>query len=119
MKDNISFMKQFIPLNAEEQKILLEAQRIMGAKTTIPCTACRYCMEECPNSIAIPDIFAAANLKLGGGRETEAVEAYGRISPDEKPTACIGCHRCEEVCPQHIAIPDQLKMCADLLEKDS
>ncbi len=119
VRDNISYMKDFVPLNPEEQEVLLKAQRIMGAKTTIPCTACRYCMEECPNSIAIPDIFAAANLKLGGGREKEAVEAYGKISPDSRPDACIECRRCEEVCPQHIAIPDQLKKCAELLEKNS
>lgn len=118
MKDNISFMKDFVPLNAEEQKVLLEAQRIMGTKTTIPCTACRYCMEECPNSIAIPDIFAAANLKLGGGREAEAIEAYGRIPQEAKPSACIECRQCEEICPQHIAIPDQLRKCEDLLKNN-
>lgn len=119
VRDNISYMKEFVPLNAKEREVLMKAQRIMGTKTTVPCTACRYCMEKCPNGIAIPEIFAAANLKLGGGRETEALDAYGKIPPDEKPEACVECGRCEQVCPQHIAIPDRLKICAKLLEKDS
>ena len=47
MKDNISFMKNFKPLNEEEQKIIQEAQRLIGMSSTVQCTACRYCTEGC------------------------------------------------------------------------
>ena len=53
MKDNLSYMKNFQPLNEEEQKIIQQAQRIMGNSSTIPCTACHYCTEGCPKQIPI------------------------------------------------------------------
>lgn len=115
MQDNLSYMTDFVPLNADERRVIHEAQRIMGASETIPCTACRYCTEGCPKGIPIPDIFAAANLKLGSGRETEAYAAYEAIDPAHRADACIACKKCEQVCPQHIAIPDRLKTCGSLL----
>ncbi len=53
MKDNLSYMKNFQPLNEEEQKIIQQAQRIMGNSSTIPCTSCHYCTEGCPKQIPI------------------------------------------------------------------
>ena len=66
MEDNISYMKDFKPLNEEEQRIIQEAQRIIGHSATIPCTACHYCVDGCPKQIRIPDIFSAMNK--GGTR---------------------------------------------------
>ena len=51
MEDNLSYMKNFKPLNGEEQKIIQEAQRILGKSSTIPCTSCHYCTEGCPKKI--------------------------------------------------------------------
>ncbi len=76
MKDNLSYMKDFQPLNEEEQKAIQKAQRILGNSATIPCTACKYCVEGCPNQIPIPDIFAAMNLELGSGQKEAARAAY-------------------------------------------
>ena len=61
MEDNLSYMKNFRPLNEAEQEAIRQAQRILGNSSTIPCTACRYCVEGCPQQIRIPDIFAAMN----------------------------------------------------------
>ena len=41
MQDNLSYMKNFQPLNEEEQKAIQQAQRILGNSSTVPCTACR------------------------------------------------------------------------------
>ena len=43
VKDNISYMQNFRPLDAEEQAVIREAQRILGRSATVPCTACGYC----------------------------------------------------------------------------
>ena len=118
MKDNLSYMKNFHPLNDEEQKIIQEAQRIIGNSAAIPCTACHYCTEGCPKKIGIPDIFSAMNKYLGNGQMEEAVAAYGEaVAFGGKASDCIHCLQCEKACPQHIEITDNLARCAQLLEK--
>lgn len=119
MADNLSYMKDFKPLNEEEQKIVQEAQRILGKSGTIPCTACRYCVEGCPKKIPIPEIFSVMNKRLGNGQISEASEDYAKaVEGMGKASDCIGCGQCERACPQHLEIPKHLKECADALEAD-
>ena len=117
MKDNISYMKDFQPLNEEEQIIIQKAQRILGKSSTIPCTACHYCTEGCPKQIQIPDIFSAMNRQLGNGQMAEAKSAYDQAAPEgHRASDCIGCRQCEKACPQHLPITDYLKKGAKMLE---
>lgn len=117
MKDNLSYMRDFKPLNDEEQKIIQQAQRIMGKSSAIPCTACHYCTESCPKNIPIPDIFSAANKWLANGQMENAKESYAAaVNGAGKASDCIKCKQCEQVCPQHLAITDHLADCAELLE---
>lgn len=114
MRDNLSYMASFTPLNEEEQHIIHEAQRILGNSRTIPCTACSYCTKGCPQQIAIPEVFRAMNLYLGSGQKEQAREAYRAIS--NKADLCIACKQCEAVCPQHIRIADRLREAKEVLE---
>ena len=110
MEDNLSYMKDFKPLNEEEQKIIQEAQRILGHSATIPCTACHYCMDGCPKKIKIPDIFSAMNKQIGNGQTEEAKKAYAAaIDGAGKASDCIECRQCERACPQHLPITENLK----------
>ena len=61
MKDNLSYMKEFAPINDEEQAIIEEAVKLIKADISIPCTACRYCVEDCPMNIPIPEYFSIYN----------------------------------------------------------
>ena len=117
MEDNLSYMKNFRPLDEEEQKIIQEAQRILGNSSTVPCTACHYCTEGCPKKIAIPNIFAAMNKQLGSGQMAEAKAAYDLAAPEgHRASDCIACRQCEKACPQHLPITDCLKKAAEMLE---
>lgn len=117
MEDNLSYMKNFQPLNDEEQKIIQQAQRILGHAATIPCTACHYCVEGCPKQIKIPDIFAAMNKQKGNGQMDEAKAAYKEATTTGGSASdCIGCKQCERACPQHLTITDHLKDAADMFE---
>ena len=119
MEDNLSYMKDFQPLNDEEQKIIQEAQRIMGHSATIPCTACHYCTDGCPNEIRIPDIFAAMNKQIGNGQREEALAAYREVTPEgHMASDCVECRQCEEACPQHLKITEHLKEAVTMFEKE-
>ena len=117
MEDNLSYMKDFQPLNEEEQEIIRKAQVLLGKYSTIPCTACHYCTEGCPKQIAIPDIFTAMNKQLGNGQMAEAKEAYALAAPEgHKASDCIGCLQCERACPQHLPITENLKQATEMFE---
>ena len=118
MEDNLSYMKDFKPLNEDEQGIIREAQRILGHSAAIPCTACHYCTDGCPKQIPIPDIFAAANKQLGNGQMAQAKASYAAVTSEgHRASDCIGCKQCEKACPQHLAITQYLAQCAEMLEK--
>ena len=118
MEDNLSYMKDFKPLNEDEQGIIREVQRILGHSAAIPCTACHYCTDGCPKQIPIPDIFAAANKQLGNGQMAQAKERYAAVtSKGHRASDCIGCKQCERACPQHLPITKYLGQCARMLEK--
>lgn len=115
MEDNLSYMKDFRPLDDAEQEAIRRAQRILGNSSTIPCTACRYCVEGCPQQIRIPDIFAAMNKQLGNGQMAAAREEYFRVAAEgHRASDCIGCRQCEGACPQHLPITETLKRAAQM-----
>jgi predicted aldo/keto reductase-like oxidoreductase len=117
MKDNLSFMKDFKPLNPEEQKIIQKAQEIIGHSAAIPCTSCHYCTTNCPKQIPIPEIFNAMNMKMTNGRDGEARAEYQKVTAGKASAAdCIHCHRCEQVCPQHIRVTEELEKCKEQLQ---
>ncbi|MBR6028433.1 MAG: aldo/keto reductase [Clostridia bacterium] len=113
MQDNLSYMKDFRPLDEAERRVIHEAQRILGASPLIPCTGCRYCVKGCPKGIPIPDVFAAMNKRLGSGLISEAAADYQALPVNAG--ACVACRQCEKVCPQHLEIVDQLKECGEAL----
>lgn len=120
MEDNLSYMKNFRTLNEAEQEAIRQAQRILGNSSTIPCTACRYCVEGCPQQIRIPDIFAAMNRQLGNGQMAAAREAYFSAAHEGHRAAdCVECRQCENVCPQHLPITDYLKTAAEMFPAKS
>lgn len=61
MEDNLSYMKDFKPLTEEEMEAVRKVTKVFDSLDLIPCTACRYCLEECPKQIHIPDLFALLN----------------------------------------------------------
>lgn len=114
VEDNVSFMKDFMPLDEKELEIIKQVQEIFNKSADIPCTACRYCTEGCTKNIQIPDVFAVRNKQIYSGRLGEAKSEYSAL--EVKASACIGCGQCEKVCPQKIDIINQLKICKEMFE---
>lgn len=114
MKDNLSFMKDFVPLSAHEEEIIKTAQKALEEDKAIPCTSCRYCTKGCPMNIPIPDIFTVENRKKGSP-EFRTIREYNIVTIGKgKASDCIECGQCESVCPQHLPIIDLLKECCSL-----
>lgn len=117
MEDNVSYMENFEPFDAEEQEIIHKASEMIKEAFAIPCTACNYCIEECPKNIPIPKYFSLYNNQDQFGLLPPHFEYYSNISTDHgKASDCIGCQKCENHCPQHIQIAQDLEKVAAVFE---
>lgn len=109
MNDNISYMKDFKPLNSEELEAIYKVLDIVKEQGTIQCTACRYCVDGCPMNIPIPDLFACMNGKKIWNA-WNYISYYKSLTKEGgAPSSCIECGACEESCPQHLPIRELLK----------
>ena len=122
MEDNLSYMKDFQPLNDAESAALQKATEIIRASIAVPCTACRYCVSEakCPKNIAIPDVFAIYNnlKRFSGPQGMVAATYYANLTESHgKAGDCIGCGQCEKHCPQHLPIRDYLRQVSAEMDK--
>lgn len=118
MADNLSFMKGFTGLSDAEQATLDRAREELAKIPLIPCTACNYCAKVCPMGVGISGTFMAMNmltlygdLKKAQDEEKWLVSEHNR----KRATSCIKCSACEQACPQHIKIRDELVRCAEAL----
>ena len=114
MEDNVKTYAGEKPLTEAEKKTLADLAE--GMMDAIPCTACRYCCDGCPQGLDIPMLLHTYNdLKFS---PTFTVGMRIEALPEDKwPSACIGCGACAAICPQSIHIPELLREFTAALEK--
>lgn len=119
LEDNTAYMERFEPLSARERAAVAEAVGIIRRAIAIPCTACRYCVAGCPKQIAIPEYFALYNAEkqsLKGGFSVQRAYYETYAETHGPASACIGCRKCENSCPQHLPIVEHLRQVAATFE---
>ena len=114
MADNVATFERLDPLSPAEEAILFAAADKM--KNSIPCTACRYCCDGCPQQLDIPDLLHKYNQLRTGSGSTIKMQ-LDAVPTNKWPHACLGCGACAAVCPQKIVIPDELAAFAAELDK--
>ena len=120
LEDNTGYMQNFKPLTTEENKIIEKAVKELHASITVPCTACRYCVEHCPMKIDIPSIFALYNAEKQEKSDKpftiQRMYYNNLIKNSGKASQCVHCRSCEKHCPQHIKISEQMVEIAKIFE---
>ena len=117
MVENVSTFDDMKPLSSDEREIYAKvADKLLSIKS-IPCTACKYCVDGCPKKIEVPKLFrlynenvAFPNDNLTKGKYSHVTQGHGKASD------CISCGKCENVCPQKIEIRKNLKEIATRFE---
>ena len=113
VKDNCGFMADFKPLDDRELAAVRQVADVIDHLDLIPCTSCKYCVDGCPQSIRIPELFQCLNKKrrFSNNRSDAQYKEF-----EVKASACVQCGQCEEVCPQQLPIRQLLVKVADEFE---
>lgn len=111
MEDNLACMRDFTGFTAGQKEVVKRAQEELGKIPLIPCTSCNYCAKVCPMNIGISGSFTAMNyLTLYGDKGAAKSQEEWLVSKHglKHADACVKCGKCEEACPQHIAVRENL-----------
>ncbi|MBR6228185.1 MAG: aldo/keto reductase [Eubacterium sp.] len=122
VQENTALVSEMEPLTDSDREVLKEAVEVIRDSIAIPCTGCRYCVEEsqCPKRIPIPNYFSLYNTeKMVDPRPWSPEQEYYAnfvSSGSGRASECIACRACERVCPQHIEISERMKEVKTVLE---
>jgi uncharacterized protein len=106
-------------LSDEEIAVIDNVTEVYRSKLKIPCTSCAYCLP-CPHGVNIPLNFSLYNDTFMFKDADLSIMLYNHFIPAEnRASGCTACGTCEERCPQHIKIVEELqKVHAHLVKKD-
>ena len=102
----------------KDENLLKEVVKLINEKMKVGCTGCGYCMP-CHKKVDIPGTFSAYNKLYTDGKFT-GLKEYVMCTLLRKDVTsasnCIQCGKCEQHCPQHIKIREELKNAKKELE---
>lgn len=108
LQDNLNTFNNYANLSDVEENAVQTAVDMIRARVRNKCTGCRYCVP-CPAGVAIPNVFSVWNQYGMFGNPGSAKWNWGQIKPEARPDVCVECGACEDACPQHLPIREDLK----------
>jgi len=118
VEENIVTASDAVVLSEADKAAIDEQLARLSAMADLYCTGCGYCMP-CPNEVNIPHIFQKYNEARVYGLWEPARKSYQewRWVSGKQADVCIECGECEEKCPQHIPIRQQLAEAHEALSR--
>ncbi len=108
VEDNLSTFTNFEPLSDAEREIIEKVADALRGRVQNGCTGCRYCMP-CPAGVDIPRCFGIWNQYHIYENVNDTKRNWTIWMEDSKKASnCVKCGKCEQACPQHIAIREDL-----------
>lgn len=108
LADNLHTFSPFLPLTKREQELIDRVTEILRSRVQNGCTGCRYCMP-CPAGVDIPGCFSVWNsYHMYQDYNVVAWDWEKEIGEKGQAKNCIRCGKCEQSCPQHIRIREDL-----------
>lgn len=102
----------------EDHAFMEKIRQEINHSMKVGCTGCGYCMP-CPVGVDIPGTFGAYNQIYSQGKKA-ARKGYMQCTifrhDPSSASLCIECGKCEQHCPQQIAIRKELKNASGELE---
>lgn len=114
LKENIETMSERKRLTDKEGMVLMYAAS--GLVDPVPCTECRYCTTHCPLGLDIPMLLSLYNEHNANENDFISTMTIESLAENKRPSACINCKACEDVCPQRIRISEFLADLAEAIE---
>ena len=114
VEENCRIFQESVPLSEVEEGVLMDvAESLKGG---VLCTACRYCVDSCPQEIDIPMMMNAYNDLQFDTSFTVSMQ-MDAVPEGQRAQDCIQCESCVQMCPQGIDIPTVLEDLAATLDK--
>ncbi|MDD3882650.1 MAG: aldo/keto reductase [Eubacteriales bacterium] len=113
VKENTSIASETLPdkLTQAESEAFGRVKKLLSDKIRVGCTGCGYC-QPCPRGVDIPGCFSAYNARYTANFFQGMKQYFMCTTLRGKPSnasLCVGCGKCEQHCPQHIKIREELK----------
>jgi hypothetical protein len=112
--ENLAVCRTAFPnaMSEAELKTVADVAASYRRLVKVGCTGCSYCMP-CPSGVNIPGCFSLyndyhmANSLMARG--FYGMMLMGGMGTKADASLCTSCGKCAKACPQHIAIPAELK----------
>lgn len=116
VEDNLHTFGEFRPLSEAEAATVAEVVSILHSRVQNGCTGCKYCMP-CPAGVNIPDSFRMWNTYHMYQNYNMVRNGWENMDEGARPSNCIKCGKCEQVCPQKLNIRENLERAQQDLDK--